>query len=61
MIESISAITFATHNMRLAERFYTALGFDLIYGGEDARFASFRAGPGYLDLTAQPDDRRWTW
>ena len=61
MIESISAITLATHDMRRAVRFYTALGFDLLYGGEDASFASFRAGSGYLNLTAQSDDRRWTW
>jgi hypothetical protein len=41
MIASISAITFATHNMRLAERFYTALGFDLIYGGRGRPFREF--------------------
>jgi catechol 2,3-dioxygenase-like lactoylglutathione lyase family enzyme len=61
MIESISAITLATHDMARAVRFYTAAGFDLIHGGEDARFASFRAGSGYLNLTVQPDDRHWTW
>jgi len=61
MIESISAITLATHDMRRAVRFYTALGFELIYAGEDASFVSFRAGPGYLNLTAQPYDRYWTW
>jgi catechol-2,3-dioxygenase len=44
MIESISAITLATHDMRHAVRFYTALGFDLIHGGEDASFTSFRLG-----------------
>jgi catechol 2,3-dioxygenase-like lactoylglutathione lyase family enzyme len=61
MIESISAITLATHDMQRAVRFYAALGFDLIYGGEDARFTSFRAGSGYLNLTAQPDERHWNW
>jgi catechol 2,3-dioxygenase-like lactoylglutathione lyase family enzyme len=44
MIESISAITLATHDMQRAVRFYAALGFALIYGGEAARFTSFRAG-----------------
>ena len=44
MIESISAVTLATHDMRRAVRFYTALGFSLTYGGEDASFASFCAG-----------------
>jgi catechol 2,3-dioxygenase-like lactoylglutathione lyase family enzyme len=33
MIESISAVTLATYDMRRAVRFYTALGFALIYGG----------------------------
>jgi uncharacterized glyoxalase superfamily protein PhnB len=61
MIESISAVTLATYDMRRAVRFYTALGFALIYGGEDASFASFRAGSGDLNLMAQPDDRHWTW
>jgi catechol 2,3-dioxygenase-like lactoylglutathione lyase family enzyme len=37
MIESISALTLATHDMPRAVRFYAALGFDLIHGGADAR------------------------
>ena len=53
--KSISALTLATHDMPRAVRFYVALGFDLIYGGADARFTSFRAGSGYLNLTAQPE------
>ena len=61
MIESITALTLATHDMSRAVRFYAALGFDLIYGGENARFTSFRAGSGYLNLTTQPSNRRWEW
>jgi catechol 2,3-dioxygenase-like lactoylglutathione lyase family enzyme len=61
MIESISAITLATHDMQRAVHFYTALGFDLLYGGDTARFTSFRAGSGYLNLTAQPENRHWSW
>jgi catechol 2,3-dioxygenase-like lactoylglutathione lyase family enzyme len=61
MIESISALTLATHDMSRAVRFYAALGFELIYGGEETRFVSFRAGSGYLNLTAQRDDRHWSW
>jgi catechol 2,3-dioxygenase-like lactoylglutathione lyase family enzyme len=45
MIESISAITLATHDMSRAVRFYRMLGFEIIHGGEDAAFTSFRAGP----------------
>jgi catechol 2,3-dioxygenase-like lactoylglutathione lyase family enzyme len=61
MIDSISAITLGTHDMARAVRFYRALGFEPLYGGEDASFTSFRAGAGYLNLTAQPTDREWSW
>ena len=61
MIESISAITLATHDMRRAVSFYSALGFDLASGGETSDFTTFRAGPGYLNLIAQPDDICWSW
>src|SRR5262245_66434290 len=61
MIESISAITLATHDMARAVRFYRMLGFEVIYGGEDAAFTSFRAGTNYLNLIAQPAERNWSW
>ena len=61
MIESVSAITLATHDMGRAVRFYQALGFDVIHGGTNTTFTSFRAGTGYLNLMAQPAQRRWSW
>ncbi len=61
MIEAISAITLATHDMRRAVRFYRALGFDLLHGGEASSFTSFRAGPGYLNLIAESGERQWSW
>ena len=61
MIESISAITLATHNMSRAVRFYRILGFEVVYGGDDAAFTSFRAGTNYLNLIAQPAERNWSW
>ena len=61
MIRSISAITLATHDMARAVRFYRELGFVLRYGGEDATFTSFLAGPGYLNLVTAAPDRRWFW
>jgi catechol 2,3-dioxygenase-like lactoylglutathione lyase family enzyme len=61
MINSISAITLATHDMERAVRFYSTLGFDLIHGGEREGFSSFRAGTGYLNLVTQPAQRRWAW
>ena len=61
MIESISAITLATHDMSCAVRFYRMLGFEVIYGGDDAAFTSFRAGTSYLNLINQPAERTWSW
>ena len=61
MIESISAVTLATHDMRRAVRFYRMLGFQPVYGGEDAAFTSFRAGSNFLNLIAQPAERQWSW
>ncbi len=60
-IESISAITLATHDMSRAVRFYRTLGFESIHGGEDASFTSFQVGAGYLNLIAQPAGRQWSW
>ncbi len=61
MIESISAITLATHDMGRALGFYTTLGFELIYGGPEAAFSSLRAGSGYVNLSRQPEARQWLW
>jgi catechol 2,3-dioxygenase-like lactoylglutathione lyase family enzyme len=61
MIEAISAITLATNDMARAVLFYGALGFDIVHGGEDAAFTSFRAGSGYLNLIAEPAGKRWSW
>jgi catechol 2,3-dioxygenase-like lactoylglutathione lyase family enzyme len=58
---TLSAVTLATHDMARAVRFYRALGFPLRYGGEAAAFTSFAVGPGSLNLTLAPPDRRWAW
>lgn len=60
-IDSISAVTLATHDMARALRFYVALGFPIRYGSESAQFSSLRAGTGYLNLIAQGTDRAWSW
>ena len=49
-VESISAVTLVTVGMVAAVRFYGALGFHLLYGGEDGSFATFRVGTGFLNL-----------
>ena len=61
MIESISALTLATHDMARAVAFYHAAGFEMLYGGESAAFTSFKAGAGYLNLTEQPAEKTWSW
>ena len=53
-LESISAITLVAANMPRSVRFYEALGFERLYGGEDADFTSYRVGSGgYLNLDAR--------
>jgi catechol 2,3-dioxygenase-like lactoylglutathione lyase family enzyme len=61
MIEGISAVTLGTHEMPRAVRFYRTLGFEVLHGDEEASFTSFRAGASYLNLIAQPAERRWSW
>ena len=60
-IESINAVTLAVHDMSRSVHFYTTLGFSVRYGGEQAAFTSLHAGSCYLNLIAQPADRRWSW
>jgi catechol 2,3-dioxygenase-like lactoylglutathione lyase family enzyme len=54
-VESISAITLLTVDMDRAVNFYRALGFHLLYGGQEAAFTSFRVGAGYLNLQLAGD------
>jgi catechol 2,3-dioxygenase-like lactoylglutathione lyase family enzyme len=61
MIENISAVTLATHDMARAVQFYRMLGLEIVHGGADAAFTSLRAGPNYLNLIAQPAERQWSW
>jgi hypothetical protein len=60
-IRSISAVTLATYEMARAVGFYRSLGFVLRHGGEEAPFTSFSVGSGYLNLIAEPSERRWSW
>jgi catechol 2,3-dioxygenase-like lactoylglutathione lyase family enzyme len=61
MIDGISAVTVGTHEMPRAVRFYRSLGFEVLHGGDESSFTSFRAGTSYLNLIAQPAGRRWFW
>jgi catechol 2,3-dioxygenase-like lactoylglutathione lyase family enzyme len=61
MIEAVSAVTLATRDMRRAVGFYRLVGLELLYGGEDASFTSFKAGAQFLNLIAQPAGQPWSW
>jgi catechol 2,3-dioxygenase-like lactoylglutathione lyase family enzyme len=59
-VESISAVTLVTSDMRASVRFYEALGFRALYGGAEAAFTSFAVGTGYLNLQHVPAaGERW--
>ena len=60
-IESISAITLATHDMARSVRFYRALGFTLHYGGEDASFTSWTVGGSFLNVCSCPPESPIAW
>ena len=60
-IESLSAVTLATHDMARAIGFYQALGFEMLYGGADAELTSFAAGSSYLNVIAAPKDTQIRW
>ena len=61
-VEGISAVTLATHDMAATVAFYRALGLEIAHGGGGAAFTSLRVGGGqYLNLIAQPPERRWSW
>jgi catechol 2,3-dioxygenase-like lactoylglutathione lyase family enzyme len=61
VIEGVSAVTLATGEMARAVRFYRTLGFEMLYGGENASFTSFRAGPNFLNLIAAPAEPSRSW
>jgi catechol 2,3-dioxygenase-like lactoylglutathione lyase family enzyme len=56
VIDGLGAITLSTRDMRSAVRFYQALGFPLLHGGENEPFTSFAAGASYLNLTVETHD-----
>ena len=56
LVEVISAVTLATTNMAESTRFYCLLGFELIYGGPEETFTSFRANKAYVNLILKSDE-----
>ena len=60
MIQHICAVTFAVSDMARSIEFYKKLGFESLYGGDEATFSSLKAGEAFVNLVAQPGyDTRW--
>ena len=61
-ILSINAITLATSNMKVAIKFYTTIGFVLVYGGLDEKFTSFKVGESqFLNITSERPNVSISW
>ena len=56
-----TAVTLGTRDMAASVAFYEALGFRLLYGGAEARFTSFQAGTGFLNLQLDPNVAPGRW
>lgn len=60
-IESVSAVTLATHDMARSCAFYEALGFEQKYGGPGTCFTSYRVGGGHLNVILADPAVEWRW
>jgi catechol 2,3-dioxygenase-like lactoylglutathione lyase family enzyme len=60
-IQQISAITLAVQDMARAVAFYQRLGFEVLYGNEQATFTSFRLGDTFLNLISTPSYSGQWW
>ncbi len=49
-IQHISAVTLAVQDMAQSVDFYRKLGMELVYGGENFSFTTFRGSEGYINL-----------
>jgi len=55
MPESINAITLAVSDMARSVTFYRGLGFEVLVGGEDGAFTTFRVGTSFLNIQLDRD------
>ena len=53
-VRSINAVTLLTADMAAAIDFYGTLGFEILSGGPDSAFTTFRAGDSFLNLQLDP-------
>jgi catechol 2,3-dioxygenase-like lactoylglutathione lyase family enzyme len=61
MILQISAVTFAVRDMARSIEFYSKLGFELVYGGDNAAFSSLKAGEAFVNLAASAGYKHRWW
>ena len=60
-VEHISAVTLAVQDMGRSVGFYQKVGLEMLYGGSDATFTSFRVGGGFLNLILCPSQSISWW
>ena len=59
-MESISAVTLAVTDMGRSVVFYRDfVGLEMLYGGEQASFTSFRVGEAYINLILSEGKTEW--
>jgi catechol 2,3-dioxygenase-like lactoylglutathione lyase family enzyme len=58
-VESLSAITLATHDMAKSLGFYATLGFRTVWSAPDGSFATIRAGDAWINLFMTGSDTDW--
>lgn len=60
-VKCVSAVTLAVLDMARSVDFYRdKVGLEMLYGGEEADFTSFRVGAGYLNLVLTTEfDLTW--
>ena len=58
-VESINAVTLHTVDMAASVTFYTALGFTISFGGEEAPFTTMSSGGCHVNLTAEGATCAW--
>ena len=59
-VETISAVTLAVTDMARSVVFYRDyVGLEMLYGGEQASFTSFRVGGGYINLMLREEQPEW--
>jgi catechol 2,3-dioxygenase-like lactoylglutathione lyase family enzyme len=60
-IQHISAVTLAVQDMARSVAFYQAIGLDILYGGAQASFTSFRLGDTFVNLILTPTYVGYWW